>query len=85
VFEQDDRKVVVSEKRVSIPNRAMVHANIHHSLLKELKRKAEDWDEAQRLTKKTKTPSTGSSQHPSDLVTPSYLLTIYYRCIGRNI
>jgi hypothetical protein len=53
----------------------MIYANIYHSLLKELKRKAEDWDEAQRLTKKTKTPSTGLSQHLSDPFTPSYLLT----------
>ncbi|KAG5665035.1 hypothetical protein KAF25_008769 [Fusarium avenaceum] len=48
VFEQDDRKVVVSE-----------------NLLKELKRKAEDWDDAQRLTKKITNPSTTSSGHPS--------------------
>ncbi|KAM0198623.1 hypothetical protein ACHAQI_012295, partial [Fusarium lateritium] len=44
VFEQDDRKVVVSE-----------------NLLKELKRKAEDWDEAQRPTKRTTNPSIASN------------------------
>ncbi|KAM0467703.1 hypothetical protein ACHAP7_011670 [Fusarium lateritium] len=39
----------------------MVNAKIHHSLLKELKRKAEDWDEAQRPTKRTTNPSIASN------------------------